>query len=432
MKIEVTPTENINTEITLPGDKSISHRALIIGSLAEGETKIHNFLISEDTLSTLNILNSIGADIKQISEDEVIVEGKGKDNFIEPSNVLNAKNSGTTMRLMMGVLSAQNFYSVITGDDSLRERPMKRVIDPLSKMGGRFFARKNGEFAPITILGTKDISPIVYKTPVASAQVKSAILLAALYAKGETQVIEPAKSRDHTERMLKYFGADITQKDTTVVIQGLTKNLEGREFFVPGDLSSASFFIVAALITKNSTLLIKNVGVNPTRTGILSVLKMMGADIKIINEKTLNNEPVGDLLVKSSSLQGVEIKGEMIPLIIDEIPILAIAATQAKGKTTIKDAKELRYKETDRIKAITSELKKLGIDILEKEDGFDIIGNQKIRGNCTCESYNDHRIAMSLAIAGLIADNPIEIDNFECVNISFPEFTEIFEKIRSI
>ncbi|MDK2812603.1 MAG: 3-phosphoshikimate 1-carboxyvinyltransferase, partial [Petrotoga sp.] len=249
MKIEVTPTENINTEITLPGDKSISHRALIIGSLAEGETKIHNFLSSEDTLSTLNILNSIGIDIKQINKDQVIVEGKGKDNFIEPSNVLNAKNSGTTMRLMMGVLSAQNFYSVITGDDSLRERPMKRVIDPLSKMGGRFFARKNGEFAPITILGTKDISPLVYKTPVASAQVKSAILLAALYAKGETQVIEPAKSRDHTERMLKYFGADIAQKDTTVVIRGLTKNLEGREFFVPGDLSSASFFIVAALIT---------------------------------------------------------------------------------------------------------------------------------------------------------------------------------------
>jgi len=431
MKFEVIPTENINTEITLPGDKSISHRALIIGSIAEGETKIHNFLSSEDTLSTLNILNSLGANIKQIDKSEIIVEGNGKDNFVEPSNVLNAKNSGTTMRLMMGVLSAQNFYSVITGDDSLRERPMKRVIDPLSKMGGRFYARKNGELAPITILGTKDISPIVYKTPVASAQVKSAILLAALYAKGETQVIEPAKSRDHTERMLKYFGANITQKDTTVVIQGLTNNLKGREFFVPGDISSASFFIVAALITKNSTLLIKNVGTNPTRTGILSVLKMMGADIKIINEKILNNEPVGDLLVKSSSLKGTEIKGEMIPSIIDEIPILAIAATQANGKTSIKDAKELRYKETDRIKAITKELKKLGIDVLEKEDGFDIIGSQKIRGNCTCESYNDHRIAMSLAIAGLIADNPIEIDNFECVNISFPEFTEIFEKIRS-
>lgn len=431
MEIEAVPIKSINTEITVPGDKSISHRGLIIGSLANGETRIHNFLTSEDTLATLEILKSIGVNITQISKNEIIVHGNGLNSFREPFDVLNAKNSGTTTRLLMGVLAAQKFYSVITGDDSLKRRPMKRVIDPLSKMGGRFFGRKGGENLPITILGTDKVVPITYETPVASAQVKSSIILAGLHAKGKTMVKEPAKSRDHTERMLKYMGADIIKKEKTVIINGPANNLKGKDIFVPGDISSASFFIVAALITKNSKLLIKDVGLNPTRTGILDVLKMMGADISIINERNLNNEPIGDLLVKSSKLKGVEISGGMIPSLIDEIPIISILATQAEGKTTIKDAKELRYKETDRIKAICSELTKLGIEITEKDDGFDIIGKQKIKGNCTCNSYNDHRIAMSLAIAGTIAENPIKIQNFECVNISFPEFLSIYESLKS-
>jgi len=431
MEIEAVPIKSINTEITVPGDKSISHRGLIIGSLANGETRIHNFLTSEDTLATLEILKSIGVNITQISKNEIIVRGNGLNSFREPFDVLNAKNSGTTTRLLMGVLSAQKFYSVITGDDSLKKRPMKRVIDPLSKMGGRFFGRKGGENLPITILGTDKVAPITYETAVASAQVKSSIILAGLHAKGKTMVKEPAKSRDHTERMLKYMGADIVEKEKTTIINGPANNLKGRDIFVPGDISSASFFIVAALITKNSNLLIKDVGLNPTRTGILDVLKMMGAEISIINERNLNNEPIGDLLVKSSKLKGLEISGDMIPSLIDEIPIISILATQAEGKTTIKDAKELRYKETDRIKAICSELTKLGIEITEKDDGFDIIGKQKIKGNCTCNSYNDHRIAMSLAIAGTIAENPIKIQNFECVNISFPEFLSIYEILKS-
>lgn len=429
MEIEITPLKSIDGEITVPGDKSISHRALIFGSLANGQTKVYNFLTSEDTLATLNILKSLGVNIRQTDSNELIINGEGLHSFCEPLDVLNAKNSGTTIRLIMGILAAQDFYTVITGDDSLRKRPMKRVIEPLSKMGGRFYGRKSGNYAPITILGSKNISSITYHSPVASAQVKSAILINALYANGVTTVIEPYKSRDHTERMLKYLGANILEEENIVNLEGPAYNLYGKELFVPGDISSASFFLVASLITKNSSILIKNVGINPTRIGILKVLKMMGANIEIMNERILNNEPIADLLVKSSKLKGVEIKGEMIPTLIDEIPILAVAATQAEGKTVVKDAKELRVKETDRIKAITDELRRIGINIIEKEDGFEINGKQKIKGNCTCESYNDHRVAMSLAIAGLIAENPIKIKNFECVNISYPNFLETLNSL---
>ncbi|MDY0380169.1 MAG: 3-phosphoshikimate 1-carboxyvinyltransferase [Defluviitoga tunisiensis] len=429
MKTEIKPLKSINGEVAIPGDKSISHRALIIGSLAHGTTKITNFLRSEDTLATLNILKAIGANIELTNAKEVVIEGNGLQSFQEPEDILDAKNSGTTMRLIMGVLAAQNFYSVLTGDDSLKKRPMKRVIDPLSKMGGLFFGRKQSNYAPITILGTDDIFPIFYSTPVASAQVKSAILLNALYAKGTSQITEPYKSRDHTERMLKYFGANIEEKGTTVTING-GDDLKGKEVFVPSDISSASFFIVAALIMENSTLLIKDVGINPTRSGAIKILKMMGAEITTLNLRYLNNEPVCDLLVKSSNLKGVEIKGDIIPTLIDEIPILAVAASQADGKTLIKDANELRYKETDRIKAIVNEFTKMGIEIFEREDGFEISGKQKIKGNCTCESYNDHRIAMSLAIAGLIAENPININDFDCVNISYPRFLDTLNTLR--
>ena len=422
--MRISPCESINAEITVPGDKSISHRALMIGAIANGKTQIRNFLDSDDTSATMEILRAMGIEIER-KENEVIVEGKGLYGLSEPEGVLDARNSGTTMRLLLGLLAAQSFYAVITGDESLRKRPMKRVIEPLSKMGSQFFGRQGGSLAPITVIGNQNLRPVTYRTPVASAQVKSAILLAGLYADGDTTVIEPAKSRDHTERMLRCFGAQVYEEGTSVTIHGIANKLEAKEIFVPGDISSAAFFIVAGLITKGSKLVIKDVGLNPTRTGILTALREMGGDISVVNERIINYEPVGDLIVRSSELKGIEIKSDTIPLLIDEIPILAIAASQASGKTSIRDAQELRYKETDRIRAIATELRRLGVEIEERQDGFDVVGRQEIKGNCTCESYKDHRIAMSLAIAGLIAQEPIEINDFECVNISFPNFAAI-------
>jgi len=424
MHMRISPCEGIDAEITVPGDKSISHRALMIGAIANGKTQIRNFLDSDDTSATMEILRAMGIEIER-KENEVIVEGKGLYGLSEPESVLDARNSGTTMRLLLGLLAAQSFYAVITGDESLRKRPMKRVIEPLSKMGSQFFGRQGGSLAPITVIGNQNLRPVTYRTPVASAQVKSAILLAGLYADGDTTVIEPAKSRDHTERMLRCFGAQVYEEGTSVTIHGIANKLEAKEIFVPGDISSAAFFIVAGLITKGSKLVIKDVGLNPTRTGILTALREMGGDISVVNERIINYEPVGDLIVRSSELKGIEIKSDTIPLLIDEIPILAIAASQASGKTSIRDAQELRYKETDRIRAIATELRRLGVEIEERQDGFDVVGRQEIKGNCTCESYKDHRIAMSLAIAGLIAQEPIEINDFECVNISFPNFAAI-------
>ena len=424
MHMRISPCEGIDAEITVPGDKSISHRALMIGAIANGKTQIRNFLDSDDTSATMEILRAMGIEIER-KENEVTVEGKGLYGLSEPEGVLDARNSGTTMRLLLGLLAAQSFYAVITGDESLRKRPMKRVIEPLSKMGSQFFGRQGGSLAPITVIGNQNLRPVTYRTPVASAQVKSAILLAGLYADGDTTVIEPAKSRDHTERMLRCFGAQVYEEGTSVTIHGIANKLEAKEIFVPGDISSAAFFIVAGLITKGSKLVIKDVGLNPTRTGILTALREMGGDISVVNERIINYEPVGDLIVRSSELKGIEIKSDTIPLLIDEIPILAIAASQASGKTSIRDAQELRYKETDRIRAIATELRRLGVEIEERQDGFDVVGRQEIKGNCTCESYKDHRIAMSLAIAGLIAQEPIEINDFECVNISFPNFAAI-------
>lgn len=429
MRMKISPHEGINAEITVPGDKSISHRALMIGAIANGRTRVQNFLDSDDTLATMEILRAMGIRIER-KESEVIVEGAGLYGLSEPENVLDAGNSGTTMRLCLGLLAGQNFYSVITGDDSLRKRPMKRVIEPLSKMDAKFFARQNNSVAPITVVGNRNLKPITYETPIASAQVKSAILLAGLYADGDTTVVEPARSRDHTERMLRSFGVQVDEVDTAVTVHGPADELQAKDIFVPGDISSAAFFIIAGLIMKDSEIVIKNVGLNPTRTGILTVLREMGGDITVVNERTVNYEPIGDLVVRSSELNCVEIKGDIIPLLIDEIPILAIAASQANGKTSVRDAQELRYKETDRIKAITTELRRLGVEVEERPDGFDVYGKQKIKGGCTCESYKDHRIAMSLAIAGLVAQEPIEINKFECVNISFPNFVDILNSFN--
>ena len=408
-------------EVTVPGDKSISHRAVIIGSLAKGKTRIIEPSRGDDNLRTLNAFRMMGIEVDEPKVDQLIINGRGLYGLTEPEDVIDAGNSGTTVRLLTGLLSGQRFFSVITGDRYLRKRPMKRVVEPLSSMGAKIWGRENGNFAPLAINGTR-LNPIDYVSPIASAQVKSAILLAGLYADGVTKITEPSLSRDHTERMLRFFGANLKRKDNSVSIAG-GSNLEGRELEIPGDISSAAFFIVAALVIPNSEVFLKRVGVNPSRTGILEVLKKMGANIQLLNEYETWGEPVADILVKTSRLKGTKIDGDLIPKTIDELPILSLAASVAEGDTVIKDAKELRVKETDRIKAVASELKKFGAEVEEFDDGMRISGKDKLMG-CNCQSFGDHRIAMSLIIAGLMASGKTVVEDTSCIGTSFPEFRD--------
>jgi 3-phosphoshikimate 1-carboxyvinyltransferase len=414
-------------EFTPPGDKSISHRAVIIGSLAEGTTEVKGFLNCDDTLSSAKAMRMLGVPI-EIDNDRVKVEGKGLFGFNEPEDFIDAGNSGTTARLLTGILSAQNFFATITGDKYLRARPMDRVVKPLTLMGAKIWGRDSGTRLPLAIQGSK-LSGISYQMPVASAQVKSALLLAGLHAGGETEVIEPSPTRDHTERMLSYLGAAVERNGTSIKIKSgyISK---GRKILVPADISSAAFFIVAALINPNSEVLIRNVGINPLRTGILEILKNMGGNIEIMNERELSGEPVGDILGKSSILRGIEIKGEMIPRAIDELPVITVAACFAEGETVVRDARELRVKETDRIKAMTTELKKLGAEVEELDDGVIIKGKEILKG-AKCSSWGDHRIAMSLAVAGTRAKGVTEIEDAECVSVSFPGFFDVMRKLRS-
>ena len=408
-------------EVTVPGDKSISHRAVIIGSLAKGKTRIIEPSRGDDNLRTLNAFRMMGIEVDEPKVDQLIINGRGLYGLTEPEDVIDAGNSGTTVRLLTGLLTGQRFFSVITGDRYLRKRPMKRVVEPLSSMGAKIWGRENGNFAPLAINGTR-LNPIDYVSPIASAQVKSAILLAGLYADGVTKITEPSLSRDHTERMLNFFGANLKRDDNSVSIAG-GSNLEGRELEIPGDISSAAFFIVAALIIPNSEVFLKRVGVNPSRTGILEVLKKMGANIQLLNEYETWGEPVADILVKTSRLKGTKIDGDLIPKTIDELPILSLAASVAEGDTVIKDAKELRVKETDRIKAVASELKKFGAEVEEFDDGMRISGKDKLMG-CNCQSFGDHRIAMSLIIAGLMASGKTVVEDTSCIGTSFPEFRD--------
>ena len=408
-------------EVTVPGDKSISHRAVIIGSLAKGKTRIIGASRGDDNLRTLNAFRMMGIQVDEPKGDQLIINGGGLYALAEPEDVIDAGNSGTTVRLLTGLLSGQRFFSVITGDRYLRKRPMKRVVEPLSSMGAKIWGRGNGNFAPLAINGTR-LNPIDYVSPIASAQVKSAILLAGLYADGVTKVTEPSLSRDHTERMLRFFGANLKRDDNSVSIAG-GSNLDGREIEIPGDISSASFFIVAASVIPNSEIFLKRVGVNPSRTGILEVLKKMGANIQLLNEYETWGEPVADILVKTSRLKGTKIEGDLIPKTIDELPILSVAASVAEGDTVIKDAKELRVKETDRIKAVASELKKFGAEVEEFDDGMRISGKDKLMG-CDCQSFGDHRIAMSLIIAGLMASGKTVVEDTSCTRTSFPEFKD--------
>ncbi len=413
-------------EFTPPGDKSISHRAVIIGSLAKGTTQVKGFLSSDDTLSSANAMRMLGVSI-EINNNNVEIRGKGLLGLNEPEDMLDAGNSGTTARLLAGLLSAQKFFTVITGDKYLRVRPMERVVKPLTLMGAKIWGRDGGKSLPLAVQGAK-LSAIRYQLPVASAQVKSAILLAGLCAEGETEIIEPTPTRDHTERMLSYLDVDVQRNGASVKIKD-TVEFRGGEISVPADISSAAFFIVAALINPGSEILIKNVGINPHRIGVIEILREMRGDIEIVNKRDLSGEPVGDILVRSSVLKAIEIKGEMIPKAIDELPVIAAAACFAAGETIIKDAKELRVKETDRIKAIATELRKLGTQIEELDDGMIIRGRENLKGAC-CSSWGDHRVAMALAVAATRADGITEIEDAECVSVSFPGFFDVMKKLR--
>jgi len=419
--IKLKKVGKITGEIRVPGDKSISHRAVMLGSIADGITNISGFLNGDDCLSTIECFKSLGVKT-EINGTDVKVFGNGLYGLKKPETVLYAGNSGTTTRLLTGILSAQGFDSTITGDESIQKRPMKRVTEPLLSMG----AQIDREYCPLNIKG-RELSGVTYNMPVASAQVKSAILLAGLFANGETTVIEKEKSRDHTERMLTAFGADIKVDGLKIAVKG-KNNLKATDVKIPGDISSAAFFIVSALIIEGSDITIKDIGVNPTRCGILEVLDKMGADIEISNIREWNNEPVADIRVRYSKLKGVEIAGDIIPRLIDELPVIAVLALFAEGKTVIKDASELKVKETNRILAVVTELKKCGTDITETDDGM-IINGLKPLNAATFKSYNDHRMAMSLTVLAQKIDGECEIDDTSCVNISYPEFFEDFYRL---
>ncbi|KUG02354.1 5-enolpyruvylshikimate-3-phosphate synthase [hydrocarbon metagenome] len=413
-------------EITAEADKSISHRAVIFSALARGESVIRNFLLAADTLSSFSCMQQLGVDITR--EGSLLrVKGPGIDGLQEPVDVLNCGNSGTTMRLLTGLLSARPFFSVLSGDASLNNRPMKRIKNPLSSMGAQITARSQGNFPPLAVNG-RNLNGIDYSLPVASAQVKSALLLAALTADGETTITEPHKSRDHTERMLGAMGAQIKQEGLEIKLCP-GKDLTPQDFIVPGDISSAAFFMVAAAAVPGSELIIKGVGINPTRSGIIDVLIQMGGNIKIENQQVISGEPVADLIVSGSELKAVEISGDIIPRLIDELPVIAVAMAAASGTSIVHDAQELRVKETDRIKAITSELLKMGVNAEAIEDGFIIEGRSSTIKGAQVNSHGDHRIAMSLAVAALLAEGETSISNPQAVDISFPGFWQELDRL---
>ena len=426
-QLSIAPPESgiaVKGSIAIPGDKSISHRALMLGAIAEGETTIEGLLLGEDPRSTAACFRAMGAEVSELNSQKVTVKGVGLGNLQEPEDVLDAGNSGTTIRLMLGLLASHpDRLFTVTGDDSLRSRPMSRVVKPLTQMGAIIWGRKDNSLAPLAVKG-QQLKPTHYHSPIASAQVKSCVLLAGLMVDGKTTVTEPALSRDHSERMLRAFGATLNiEPDTNTVTLIGQPTLTGQKVVVPGDISSAAFWLVAAAIIPGSDLLITNVGVNPTRTGVLEALGLMEADITRENERTVAGEPVADLRVKYSQLKACEISGDIIPRLIDEIPILAVAAAFAEGTTVIKDAAELRVKESDRLAVMATELGKMGASISELADGLEITGGNQLYG-AEVDSYTDHRIAMSLAIAALRAKGKTTIHRAEAASISYPNFVD--------
>ncbi|MCH5256336.1 MAG: 3-phosphoshikimate 1-carboxyvinyltransferase [Lachnospiraceae bacterium] len=424
--MNITKINGLHGEVTIPGDKSISHRAVMFGALAKGTTEVRNFLQGADCLSTIDCFRKLGIEIEN-TPDKILIHGKGLNGLSAPAVTLDTGNSGTTTRLISGILAAQPFETTLTGDASIQKRPMKRIIEPLSMMGADIISINGNDCAPLRITG-KPLHGIDYHSKVASAQVKSAILLAGLYADGETRVSEPVISRNHSEIMLCYFGADVHTEGKTAIIKP-QPDLTAQFVNVPGDISSAAYFIAAGLIVPNSEILIKNVGINPTRDGILKVAIEMGGDITLLNEN-LDGEPTADILVKSSSLHGITIEGDIIPTLIDELPIINIMAAVADGTTIIKDAAELKVKESNRIDVMVENLSAMGAQITGTDDGMIIEGGKELHGS-VIETYADHRIAMSFAIAALIADGETIINGRDVVNISYPTFYEDLEKLKS-
>ena len=423
--LTIQPRGPLRGTISVPGDKSITHRALILSALAEGESVISGYCRGEDCLNTLRALQAMGIRI-QASPEQLRVTGKGLWGLTEPDLPLDCGNSGTSIRLLTGLLAGQDFFALLTGDESLRRRPMGRVVKPLRGMGASIAGRKGGELAPLAITGSR-LRGCAYRSPVASAQVKSALLLAGLYAEGTTSVSEPSRSRDHTERLFRYLGIPIRQEAETVSLEGYgAGGWPAKDIQVPGDLSAAAFFIVAATLVPGSDVTLANVGVNPSRSGVLEVLREMGADIQVCNQREEGAEPVADLRVRTAGLRGTTIGAGRIPQTIDEFPALCVAAALAEGETHISGAGELRVKESDRIATMASELRKMGVDVVESQEGLTIKGvrgasHTRVRG-ASMLSHGDHRVAMSMAIAALVADSATQIEGADCIETSFPGF----------
>lgn len=419
--------QSLRGAIRVPADKSITHRAIILGALADGDVRVENFLDSATTRATLDCMRMLSADIEQQDSGTLVVHGRGRNSLREPNDILFCKGSGTTMRLLAGLCAGQGFFSILDGTPALKRRPMARVIDPLRAMGATITARDGDRFPPLAIRGRSPLHGIDYTMPVASAQVKSALLLAGLFADTPTTIHEPAPSRDHTERMLLAMGADIEIPNSQFGIRvnpGARLGIANWELRIPGDFSSAAFLMVAALIVPGSEINLEHVGLNPTRTGLLDALTRMGAVVKIENRSEENGELVGDLVVKAEGLAGTDVGGGEIPRMIDEFPIFAIAATQARGATRVRDAAELHAKESDRISALTEELRKMGAQIEPHPDGFTIAGPSRLHG-ARVQAHADHRLAMSLAVAALIAEGETIVEGWECVGDSFPDFASL-------
>jgi len=424
---EISPSPILRGEIVPPGDKSITHRAIIFNGISQSKAKLTNISTGADCKSTLDCMQALGVKVKQTSSTTLEIDGVGEKGLCEAENVLDAGNSGTTTRLIAGLLAAQPFLSIITGDTSLRSRPMGRIISPLRSMGANIWGRGDDSRVPLAIKGG-NLRGINYSLPVASAQLKSAILIAALFARGETNVEEPSPSRDHTERLLQAMGADLKRDACLVSLTPLTYPLNSIDIHIPGDISAASYWLVLGAMHPDAHITIKEVGINPTRAGIIEVLIQMGAKLSIENQRWSGGEPVADLTIQSSELRGVKIYGELIPRLIDEIPVIALAACAAKGTTIIQDATELRVKETDRISNTVRELCKLGAKVEELPDGIAVHGGAKLHG-AECSSYGDHRLAMVLGVAGLISDGRTALHNAEVVEISYPAFWRDMDSI---
>lgn len=420
MRIRVRPARRLAGRVAVPGDKSISHRAALFGALASGRTEITGFLEGADCLATLKAVRALGAEVTRKGAGHYLVDGAGVNGLTEPDNVIDCGNSGTSARLLMGVLAGQPFWTVLTGDDSLRSRPMDRVAEPLRRMGATVVGRREGSRLPLAVRGARPLKALTFASPVASAQVKTALLLAGLWADGPVTVREPTQSRDHTERMLGGFGARLTAGPEGITLTPGAP-LTGQPVAVPGDISSAAFFLVAAAVARDAEVTVTQVGTNPTRTGVLEVLHAMGASIQTVTSSQAAPEPFADLVVRGGALRGAEIAGALVPRLIDEVPILAVAACLAEGPTEIRDAAELRVKESDRIRAVASELGRLGARITERPDGLRIEGGARLRG-AVVQSGGDHRMAMALVVAGLLADGETVVEDTECIATSFPGF----------